>query len=91
MSDTSAAVPAVPAPVPVPKRNWLVDDVEWVIAHSWSLRFVFLAFVFSALEVVLPLLTNLHGLPGYPLLIGLCTGCAFVARLVAQKRAGTDE
>lgn len=68
----------------------IIDDIHWVIAHSWSLRFVFLAFLFSAAEVILPLLSDLQGLPFYPILIGLTTGAAFVTRLIAQKREGAD-
>jgi hypothetical protein len=87
MTDTST-------PQPAAKTNWLVDDVHWVLSHSWSLRFVFGAFVLSALEVGLPLIL---GSPATPLqsivfavTIGLTTGAAFVARLIAQKKEGVS-
>jgi hypothetical protein len=103
MTDVSeAAVAAVAAAVAQPKptrlsrvRAWfnglkLVDEWEWILAHSWSLRFMFVAAFLSALEIMLPLLTNLHGLPFYPLAIGVITGAAFIARIVAQKREGVS-
>lgn len=68
----------------------LHDEARWIISHSWSVRFVFIAFLLSAAEVTLPLLTNLQGLPGYPLLIGLTSGGAFVARMIAQKRPDAE-
>lgn len=93
MSDTSIA-PEV-APVPPPKKNWLIDDIHWVIAHSWSLRFVFGAFVLSGLEVALPLILGSPATPTqsliFAIVIGLTTGAAFVARLIAQKKEGTSE
>lgn len=95
MSDVSAAaldaVSAAVAPLPKPKRFTLHDDWEWILSHSWSLRFVFLAFLLSAAEVALPLFTSAAGLPFYPILIGLVTGAAFVARLVAQKHDGVAD
>jgi hypothetical protein len=69
----------------------LHDDFEWIVNHSWSLRFIFLAFLLSTAEVALPLMTNLKGLPGYPVVIGLTTGAAFVARLIAQKRSDASK
>jgi hypothetical protein len=67
-------------------RFRLQTEWKWIIARSWSLRFVFLAFIFSALEVTLPLVSSAQGLPFYPILIGLTTGAAFVARLFAQNK-----
>jgi hypothetical protein len=71
-------------------RLALVGDAHWVISHSWSLRFVFIAFLLSGLEVFLPLFTDTTAIPRvlYAGLIAVITGAAFVARLVAQKRAG---
>lgn len=73
------------------KRFRLVDEWDWIVAHSWSLRFVFLAFLFTAAEVALPLVSSIQGLPFYPMLIGLTTGAAFAARLFAQKRDGLED
>jgi hypothetical protein len=69
------------------KPRWgLVDEWHWVLSHSWSLRFVFIAFVLSGLEVFLPLFTDTTTIPrvAYAALIALVTGAAFVARLTAQ-------
>lgn len=67
-------------------RFRLQSEWKWIVARSWSLRFVFLAFLLSALEVGLPLVSSAQGLPFYPVLIGLTTGAAFVARLFAQNK-----
>lgn len=82
-----AAVQAALQPLK-PARFALVDEWHWVLSRSWSLRFIFLAFLLSAAEVALPLLSSAQGLPFYPILIAATAGAAFVARLVAQKREG---
>lgn len=79
---------AAPPPATKQRRFRLHDDWAWIIERSWSLRFMFLAFLFSAFEVGLPLVSSIQGLPFYPALIGLTTGAAFVSRLVAQKKDG---
>jgi hypothetical protein len=86
MSDTVTNT----GPPPKSKRFELVEDFHWVINHSWSLRFAFLAFLLSGAEIALPLITSLQGVPYFPIILGLITGAAFVARLVAQNKAGVD-
>lgn len=67
----------------------LVEDWHWIVNHSWSSRFMALAFLLSAAEAIMPLLTDQTAIPVhlYAILMGLVSGAAFVARLVAQKRA----
>lgn len=84
-------VPAIAPIAPKAKRFVLLDEWHWIVSHSWSLRFTFGAFLLSGLEVALPLLTDLQGLPGYPILIGLTTAGAFVARLFAQNHPGVGD
>lgn len=98
MTDTEASIAglqAVEAALEVKaKKAWLQlhDDWEWILAHSWSVRFIFLAFLLTVADTLLPFLTGMTPLP--PLLFGtvqaILSGAAFVARLVAQKREGVS-
>lgn len=64
----------------------LVSNWRAVFARAWSVRFILLAFLFTTLEVALPLLNAGNIPPGvFAALTGLCTGAAFVSRLVAQS------
>jgi hypothetical protein len=69
----------------------LHPDWHWIVSRSWSLRFVFLAFVLSGAEVFLPLFTDTTTIPRvlFASMIAVTTGAAFVARLVAQNRDGS--
>lgn len=71
----------------------LVRDWRKVLRHSWSVRLLGLAFVFSAAEVTLPYLQSVLPLsPGwFGVLSGLATGAAFVARLLAQKQFQVED
>ncbi|MEO9789414.1 MAG: hypothetical protein ABJF67_17655 [Aurantimonas coralicida] len=64
-------------------------DRDWkaILRRAWSVRFMVAAFVFSALEIALPMLDGLLPIaPGiFAAMTGLSTGAAFVSRLVAQK------
>ncbi|KTR06907.1 hypothetical protein NS365_05590 [Aureimonas ureilytica] len=68
----------------------LVDDYRAVLKKAWSVRFMAAAFVFSALEIALPMLDGLLPIPAgaFAAMTGLCTGAAFVSRLVAQQNLG---
>lgn len=66
-------------------KSRLVDDWHWVINHAWSVRLMMLAFVLSAAEVIMPLFTDDRHPVLYAVLIGLVTGAATIARLVAQN------
>lgn len=100
MSDTSVVPPVVvAAPVvasvptpPKPKRFKLHDEWHWILSHSWSIRFVFLAFILSGLEVFMPLFVDSTTIPRmtYAIAMAIVTGAAFVARLIAQSRVGVD-
>jgi hypothetical protein len=70
----------------------LHDDAKWIVEHSWSMRFMFVAFVLSGLEVFLPLMIDNTAIPRviFAGLIALVTGAAFVARIVAQRHEHHD-
>jgi len=99
------AVPAVPVATAKPSllyravayvkgiRIKLHSDWEFIITRSWSIRFVFMAFVLSGLEVFMPLFVDTTVVPKiyYASAIAIVTGAAFVARLVAQKREGVSD
>jgi hypothetical protein len=70
----------------------LHDEWRWIVNHSWSVRLIMLAFVLSAAEVIMPFFTEYAPHPVvYGIAMGLVTGAAFVARLVAQKRVGASD
>lgn len=65
-----------------------VSDWRRVLRRAWSIRWLAAAGVFSAAEVALPILHPvIRWLPDgtFAMVAGLCTGAAFVSRLVAQK------
>ena len=70
-----------------------IRDWRKVLRHSWSVRLLGLAFLFSAAEVALPYLQSVlplsHGWFGA--VSGLATGAAFVARLLAQKQFQVED
>jgi len=65
----------------------LVPHWRRVLKRAWSIRFMAAAFVFSALELVLPAFDGTLPIPprAFALLSGLTAGAAFVSRLVAQS------
>jgi hypothetical protein len=65
----------------------------WILERSWSLRFIFIAFLLSAAEVFLPLLADKTPLSPieFGSVLAVVTGSAFVSRLVAQKRDGVND
>lgn len=60
--------------------NW-----KQIVRKAWSVRFMILAGVLSAVEVVLPFFEQSFPRGVFAALSGLSVGAAFVARLVAQK------
>jgi hypothetical protein len=70
----------------------LVDDWHWVVNHSWTVRLLMLAFVLSGAETVMPYFADYSPHPAlYAVTMGLITGAAFVARLIAQNRVAKDK
>lgn len=70
------------------KNSLLVEDWHWIVNHSWSMRFIVLAFVLTCAEAAIPLFTDTTNIPRplFALVLAVVTGSAFVARLFAQKR-----
>ena len=71
----------------------LIPNWKAVLLHGWSPRFTALAMVFTAIEVVLQLLTPQalglrHGT--FAVLSGLASAAAFATRLLAQKGLTPD-
>lgn len=75
---------------PVPAKEWrLVRDWKWVLAKSWSSRFMFAAAFLSGLEAIMPgLMDNpIFTHDGMVVIMFLLTASALIARMVAQKEA----
>lgn len=60
---------------------------RWIVAHTWSLRFIVAAFMLSSLEAFLSLVAHTNHLPPalFAVISAIVTGGAFVARLLAQE------
>lgn len=56
-----------------------------ILKRAWSVRFMLLAGVLSAVEVILPFFEDRFPRGLFASLSGIAVGAAFVARLVAQK------
>lgn len=71
----------------------LVPHWRRVLKRAWSIRLMALAFLFSALEIVLPAFDGVLPIPPrlFALLSGLVVGAAFVSRLVAQSSLSKGE
>lgn len=63
----------------------LYDNWKDIVKKAWSVRFMFFAFVFSVLEVVLPFWASDFQPKTFAVFSGLCVGAAFISRIVAQK------
>lgn len=70
----------------------LHEDWKWIVASSWSLRFVYIAFLLSAAEAGLPFFVGKTSINPvlFALIIAIVTGAAFVARLMAQNKGSID-
>lgn len=68
----------------------LLDDWKRVLRQAWSIRLMLLAGLFSGVEIALPIIDGLLHIPRgiFAALSGVTTAVAFVARLLAQKKAG---
>jgi hypothetical protein len=66
----------------------LADDWKWIVTRSWSVRFIALAFVLTALETILPFFMDNPPISRFwfAVLVAFTAAAAFVARLVAQDR-----
>lgn len=67
------------------KSNWRL-----IVRKAWSVKFMALAFVFTAVEVALPFFDG--GMPKglFALLSALATAGALITRLLAQKEVNGD-
>ncbi len=63
----------------------LYDNWRDILKKAWSVRFMLLAGVLSAVEVALPFFEDHFPRGIFAALSGLAVGAAFIARLVAQK------
>jgi len=68
----------------------LIDDWRDVLKRAWSIRLIVVAAILSGAEVALPFVDGLADIPRgvFATLSGITTAAAFVARLIAQKKAG---
>ena len=74
-------------------RLKLHDDAVWIVNHAWSMRFLMVAFLLSAAEVALPYFADKTPIRPdvFAGVIGIVTGAAFIARLVAQRHMPTPD
>lgn len=63
----------------------LYDDWKTILKKAWSIRFMLLAGVLSAIEVILPFFEDHFPRGVFAAMSGAAVCAAFVARLVAQK------
>lgn len=63
----------------------LYDNWKQIVKKAWSVRFMLIAGLLSAVEVVFPFFADSMPRGVFAALSGLFVGAAFVARLVAQK------
>lgn len=66
----------------------LLPDWKDILKKAWSIRFLILAGLMSAVEVALPFFSADIPRGVFAALSGISVGGAFVARLVAQKSMG---
>lgn len=65
----------------------LLPQWKTVLTKAWSIRFAFIAAFFSGLEVTVPMLGNIFGLPDriFAAVSGLMAAAAVLARVIAQE------
>lgn len=65
----------------------LVSNWRDILRTAWSVRFMILAAIFTALEVALPLLEGYLPIPPgvFAALSGFSSAAAFLSRFIAQK------
>jgi hypothetical protein len=64
----------------------LIDNWKAVAVKAWSMRFIALSVILSALEVVLPYIDDLFPRGVFAVLAGVVSMGAAISRLVAQPR-----
>lgn len=67
------------------RRPQLYPNWKQIVRKAWSVRFMLLAGLLSAVEVILPFFEDRFPRGLFASLSGVAVGAAFVARLVAQK------
>lgn len=63
----------------------LYENWKDIVKKAWSVKFMIIAGVLSAVEVILPFFEDRFPRGLFAALSGISVGAAFVARLVAQK------
>jgi hypothetical protein len=63
----------------------LASNWRDILAKAWSVKFIILAGLLTAAEVVLPLFFDAIPRNLFAVLIGITTAAALVARLIAQQ------
>lgn len=63
----------------------LYENWKQLLRKAWSIRLMILAFIFTGLEVALPLLSESIPNKLFAVLSGFAVAGAFVSRLVVQK------
>jgi hypothetical protein len=63
----------------------LYDNWKEIVQKAWSIRFIILAGVLSAIEVVLPLFFDYFDRGVFASLSFIAVSAAFISRLIAQK------
>jgi hypothetical protein len=63
----------------------LYDNWRDILKKAWSIRFMLLAGILSAVEVILPFFEDRFPRGLFAGLSGVAVAAAFIARLVAQK------
>jgi hypothetical protein len=64
----------------------LIDNWKAVAVKAWSMRFIALSVILSALEVALPYVSDLFPRGVFAVLAGVVSMGAAISRLVAQPR-----
>ena len=65
----------------------IIPDAGRVLRRAWSVRFIAVAFVLTAIEVGMPFMDGYIDIPRgvFAALAGLASAGAFVARFIAQQ------
>jgi len=63
----------------------LYSNWKDIVAKAWSIKFIILAGVLSATEVILPLFFDYFDRGAFAVLSFIAVSGAFVSRIVAQK------
>lgn len=63
----------------------LYSNWKDIVKRAWSIKFIVLAGILSAFEVVLPLYFDLFDRGTFAALSFISVAAAFIARIVAQK------